>query len=1282
MRTIGWIRTHLGLGLLALLLCAAASTQAARLDADGNGAVAPATDGTLILRHLFGFTGTALTTGALGTGVTRDAAAITAYLVGTGTLLDVDGDGRRDALTDGVLIKRYLLGRTGSALTLGAIAPDAARTSPAQIAAYLAAVDGQPSLNQALLGPLAGATINAYRLSDLNTPVEGPIAADADLSNLALAGTFQLTLTGIADDEWVLVTATGGQDLDAADDGVLDPTPTTNLGTLHALAKAGDWRRGELKVNVLTEIAWQALAEEIALGLTEDLDGRLRLIANELLKRDLTGDGGLDYRDLTAFDPRSEAFRASLILPFGAFLAEDGAGRSLFDEIHDGQAAAVRNWIAASFGDRLQAPRTPVLVDVAPEVLLPANREGLQGQDILISSAVSSGAQILDQGVTLMIAKDVTGHPVLLAFVLPGQAAQFSPRTTALALVMLAVGGPRDIPGFSRLAGEVTAQVEFDALVTTIANTLAADPFFLDRLKAYVDLLDRIKSIVAAVNASIVPAAASTASARQLGVAAERLLPNAKQDFYCFLKFFCSPWAESEPWDWYGDAKGVEDLWPDEPDHWYEKIAAAAEGPVYLPKAVYKKLLGDVIQVPFIGVAHESQTEIGLANPTAANYAFELLARDGSVSNWYVVPRNSTLFDKLLNSGAAQRSLYSVETARHHKSLDATNAHVRFKRWPALNTAQGQAVSLLNAAHFAISTLNLVQDFSAASKTLEEIAMDDRALGVLGTCAKLVNVGDLLDVLGGLEWDSTDKHNLQQAGGKVLEATVDVVGNFAGALASNEGALCLGKAAKYVGRDWSKLFGQQVVASAVDFLGTVMVVKVALDAANDTIPTVLSMAYPDSDQADYYLTWAHDTNNHAILIDVFTEPTDGELTSPRALFTTEKRAGEGLTVHFDASGSRLDSHATPTFTWDFGDGASGSGEQTSHPFTAAGPMQVRLKVDDGLGQTDERTATIQVRNGESPVIAFMRCRLDSNNARLVLIDAGVTDPDGDLAALQWWRASPLFETAPTEITPPNVNHMELAYPDDGTFAFTPTLLATDAAGNVTQRTCTAFQGGTGTGRLNDTGIDWCANETQNFLACPVANYPWQDAQDGRDKTNNDDSDGHAGFSFTKLDANGNPLAAGAATWSCVRDNVTGLSWEVKTDDGGLRDKDWTYSWYNPDSATNGGSAGYADYGNNCFNPARCDTQKYVADVNAQGLCGAHDWRLPDPRELLSIVSNDRVNPAIDTTYFPTTLASWVWSASPYAYYPNAAWGVSFGGGTFGNDYKYNAGSVRLVRGGQ
>lgn len=202
-----------------------------------------------------------------------------------------------------------------------------------------------------------------------------------------------------------------------------------------------------------------------------------------------------------------------------------------------------------------------------------------------------------------------------------------------------------------------------------------------------------------------------------------------------------------------------------------------------------------------------------------------------------------------------------------------------------------------------------------------------------------------------------------------------------------------------------------------------------------------------------------------------------------------------------------------------------------------------------------------------------------------------------------------------------------------------------------------LQGGTGGGSypLNDTGIDWCADEDTNFLSCPQAGYPWQDAQDGRDAHQNNPNDGHAGFSFTKLDANGNPLSASAASWSCVRDNHTGLVWEVKTNDGGLHDRDDRFNWYNTDPSTNGGFAGYADDdgaicdGYVSGDPSTyCNTQAYVARVNDRGLCGARDWRLPSVDELLSIVSNDRYDPAIDTDYFPNAVSSWFWSSSPNA----------------------------------
>lgn len=51
--------------------------------------------------------------------------------------LDVDGNGQVTALTDGLMILRYLFGLRGDSLTLGAMGPGAARNTSALIEAYI-----------------------------------------------------------------------------------------------------------------------------------------------------------------------------------------------------------------------------------------------------------------------------------------------------------------------------------------------------------------------------------------------------------------------------------------------------------------------------------------------------------------------------------------------------------------------------------------------------------------------------------------------------------------------------------------------------------------------------------------------------------------------------------------------------------------------------------------------------------------------------------------------------------------------------------------------------------------------------------------------------------------------------------------------------------------------------------------------------------------------------------------------------------------------------------------
>ena len=59
------------------------------------------------------------------------------------------------------------------------------------------------------------------------------------------------------------------------------------------------------------------------------------------------------------------------------------------------------------------------------------------------------------------------------------------------------------------------------------------------------------------------------------------------------------------------------------------------------------------------------------------------------------------------------------------------------------------------------------------------------------------------------------------------------------------------------------------------------------------------------------------------------------------------------------------------------------------------------------------------------------------------------------------------------------------------------------------------------------------------------------------------------------------------------------------------------------------------------------------------LGGHADWRLPDVKELQSIVDFGRVNPPVDPAYFPNTVNSFYWTSSPYVSNANAAWDIQF-----------------------
>jgi PKD repeat protein len=88
-------------------------------------------------------------------------------------------------------------------------------------------------------------------------------------------------------------------------------------------------------------------------------------------------------------------------------------------------------------------------------------------------------------------------------------------------------------------------------------------------------------------------------------------------------------------------------------------------------------------------------------------------------------------------------------------------------------------------------------------------------------------------------------------------------------------------------------------------------------------------------------------------------PLTGVNNAPSAVFTVSTTSGTvPLAVSFNAGNSTDPDGNALTFSWNFGDGATGSGVTASHTFTVAGVYPVTLIVADGNGGADTAVTSI------------------------------------------------------------------------------------------------------------------------------------------------------------------------------------------------------------------------------------------------------------------------------------------------------------------------------------
>jgi hypothetical protein len=235
-----------------------------------------------------------------------------------------------------------------------------------------------------MLGPVAGATVSVFALNDTDTPLcETQTTGGTDLDS---AGRFDIPEGCISPGQEFMIVASGGMDIDADDDGVLDDTATEVKGQVRALLSSDELTRDGWQLNALTESVYQSVKFQLEGADRAEIQSLKESAARRLLSDSIDGDGTIDYSDVLNWNPREHKNK----------LQDENQITTLLENIHSGD-------------------NKPVLPDAAP----------IEGFDYLNIDAHIHAAHIhenlvlLGVGTNLLIVDATPGKAMRVAAVVP-----------------------------------------------------------------------------------------------------------------------------------------------------------------------------------------------------------------------------------------------------------------------------------------------------------------------------------------------------------------------------------------------------------------------------------------------------------------------------------------------------------------------------------------------------------------------------------------------------------------------------------------------------------------------------------------------------------------------------------------------------------------------------------------------------------------------------------------------------------------------------------------------
>lgn len=154
---------------------------------------------------------------------------------------------------------------------------------------------------------------------------------------------------------------------------------------------------------------------------------------------------------------------------------------------------------------------------------------------------------------------------------------------------------------------------------------------------------------------------------------------------------------------------------------------------------------------------------------------------------------------------------------------------------------------------------------------------------------------------------------------------------------------------------------------------------------------------------------------------------------PTASFTATPASGPPpLAVTLDAAASRDSDGSISAYTWDFGNGSTGTGRTVDHVYTGSGAFEVSLTVTDDDGA--QASVTNEVVINVLPSARILADPVDGEAPVTVTFDAAESaDSDGEIVSYEWEVAdSPPTGDATLEYTfeEPGVYPVQLTVTDD------------------------------------------------------------------------------------------------------------------------------------------------------------------------------------------------------------------------------------------------------------